>query len=152
VWLALASERGQVEVVEPARAPETPFAVRVQVRPPHRSQPVWGALVKGIFDAVICAFQAHTDTAVLPDVVARIATVLPAEPVEIEERLVDQRRAVLGVVQRLVSPYREDVKWDPPTTCALPASYFLLNRSVHAGRSGVSSSSSPADIADPQRR
>jgi hypothetical protein len=70
-------------------------------------------LVKGIFDGVICAFQAHTDTAVLPDVVARIATVLPAEPVEIEEHLIDQRRAVLGVVQRLVSPYREDVKWDP---------------------------------------
>jgi hypothetical protein len=88
-------------------------AVRVQVRPPHGSQPVWAGLVKGIFDGVICAFQSHTDTAVLPHVVARIATVLPAEPVEIEERLVDQRRAVLGVVQRLVSPYREDVKWDP---------------------------------------
>jgi hypothetical protein len=45
VWLALA--RGEVEVVDPARAPETPFAVRVQVRPPHGRQPRWGALVKG---------------------------------------------------------------------------------------------------------
>jgi hypothetical protein len=45
VWLALA--RGQVEVVEPARAPETPFAVIVQVRPPHRRQPVLGNLVRG---------------------------------------------------------------------------------------------------------
>jgi hypothetical protein len=45
--------------------------------------------------------------------VARIATVLAADPVEIEERLLDRRRAVLGVVQRLVSPYRGDVKWDP---------------------------------------
>jgi hypothetical protein len=35
---------------------------------------VLGGLVKGIFDGVICAFQAHTDTAVLPDVVARIAS------------------------------------------------------------------------------
>jgi hypothetical protein len=100
-------------VVEPAGAPEMPFAVRVQVRPPHGRQPVWGALVKGIFDGVICAFQAHIDTAVLPDIVARIATVLPADPLEIEERPLDQRRAVLGVVQRLVSPYRTDVKWDP---------------------------------------
>jgi hypothetical protein len=72
VWLALA--RRQVEVVEPACAPETPFAVRVQVRPRHGRQPVLGGLVKGIFDGVICAFQAHTDTAVLPDVVARIAS------------------------------------------------------------------------------
>ena len=69
--------------------------------------------MKGIFDGVICAFQAHTDTAVLPDVVARLATVLPADPEEIEEHLLDQRRAVLGVVPRLVSPYRAGVKWDP---------------------------------------
>jgi hypothetical protein len=111
VWLALA--RGQAEVVEPVGAPETPFAVRVQVRPPRGRQPVWGALVKGIFDGVICAFQAHTDTAILPDAVARIARVIPADPAEIQQRLLDRRRAVLGVVPRLVAPYREGVKWDP---------------------------------------
>jgi hypothetical protein len=112
VWLALA--RGRVEVVEPACAPETPFAVKVQVRPPRGRQPVWGGLVKGIFDGVICALQAHTDTTVLPEVVARLATILPADPVEIEEHLVDQRRAVLGVVPRLVKPYRDaGVQWYP---------------------------------------
>ena len=111
VWLALA--RGQVEVADPARAPETPFAVRVQVRPPHGHHPVWGGLVKGIFDGVVCAFQAHTDTAVLPDVVARLATVLPADSAEIEELLFDQRWAVLGVVPRLVRPYGDGVIWDP---------------------------------------
>jgi hypothetical protein len=111
VWLALA--RGEVKVAEPAAAPETPFAVRVQVRPPHGRQPVWGELVKGIFDGVICAFQAHTDTAVLPDVVARLGTVLPADPAEIEEHLLDQRRAVLGAVHKLVSPYQAGVKWNP---------------------------------------
>lgn len=62
VWLALA--RGDVAVFEPA-AHGTPFAVRVQVRPPLGKQSVWGGLVKGIFDGVISAFQAHTDTAVL---------------------------------------------------------------------------------------
>lgn len=110
VWLALAR---QVEVAEPACAPETPFAVRVQVRPPRGHQPVWAELVKGIFDGVICAFQAHTDTTVLPDVIARLAAVLPADPVEIKDLLLDQSRAVLPVVRRLVYPYRGDVKWDP---------------------------------------
>jgi hypothetical protein len=110
VWLALA--RGGVEVGEPA-APETPFAVRIQIRPPRGHQPVFGGLVKGIFDGVICAFQAHTDTTVLPEVVARLAKDLPAQTTELEGRLLDRRRAVLGAVHRLVSPYREGVKWDP---------------------------------------
>ena len=113
VWLALA--RRQVEVVKPvpARASDASFAVRVQIRAPRGRQPVWGNLVKGIFDGVICAFQAHTDMAVLPEVVARLAAALPADPVEIREHLLDQRRAVLDVVPRLVYPYRNGVKWDP---------------------------------------
>ena len=113
VWLALA--RRQIEVVKPVptRASDAPFAVKVQVRPPHVHQRVLGNLVKGIFDGVICAFQAHTDTTILPEVVARLATVVPADPAEIEELLLDQRRAVLGVVPRLVYPYRNGVKWDP---------------------------------------
>jgi hypothetical protein len=113
VWLALARERAQIEVVEPARPPEMPFAVRVQVRPPHGRQPVWGGMVKGIFDGVVCALQAHTDTAVLADVVARLAIVLPADPVEIEQLLLDQRQAILGVVPRLIRPYGDGVIWDP---------------------------------------
>ena len=110
VWRALA--RDHVEVVEPAAA-ETRFAVKVEVRPPLGRQPVRGDLVKGIFDGVICALQAHTDTVVLPEVVNRLAAVLSISPAEIEERLLDKSRAVLGVVPRLVSPYRNGVKWDP---------------------------------------
>jgi TPR repeat protein len=114
VWQALkrAQYRREVTVFEPA-APETPFAVRVQLRPPHGHQPVWGGLVKGIFDGVICAFQAHTDTTDLPEVVARLATMLSADPAEIEAWLLDQRFAVLGAAPRLVSPYQAGVKWDP---------------------------------------
>lgn len=101
VWLALV--RGQVAVVAPTCAPDTPFAVKVQVRQPQGRQRVLGGeLMKGIFDGVISAFQAHTDTAALPVVVERIAAVLHADPFEIEARLLDQRRAVLGVVPRLV--------------------------------------------------
>jgi hypothetical protein len=114
-WLALklTQARDQVEVFEPARAPGQPFAVRVQVRPPQGLQPVWCGLVKGIFDGVISAFQAHTDPTVLPDVAERLAKYLPAGPAEIAEVLLDQSRALLGVVPRLVYPYRGGVKWDP---------------------------------------
>ena len=112
VWLALA--RGHAEVIKLSRAPDAPFAVKVEIRPPRELQPrVNSDLVKGIFDGVICAFQAHTDATVLPVVVARLAAILPADPLEIRKHLADQRRAVLGVVPRLVYPYREGVKWDP---------------------------------------
>lgn len=69
--------------------------------------------MKGIFDGVVCAFQAHTDTAVLPEVTARLSKDIPLPPEMIEQRLLDQRHAVLGVVPRLVYPYRNGVKWDP---------------------------------------
>ncbi len=115
VWLALvrAYDRDKVDVAAPASAAETPFAVRVQVRPAHGRQPVWGGLVKGIFDGVISAFHAHIDTTALPHVVGQLANVLPAEPVEIEKHLLDQRRAALGVVHRLVKPFGQGVQWNP---------------------------------------
>jgi hypothetical protein len=134
VWLALA--RGEVEVIEPARAPETPFAVRVQVRPPHRRQLVLGGLVKGIFDGVICAFQAHIDTAVLPDVVARIATVLPAaDPVRSRSSCLINAGPCSASCSSSSTPTARTSRGTPRTTCALPASCSPLNRSVHAGRS-----------------
>ncbi|MDZ4268579.1 MAG: hypothetical protein U1D00_23290, partial [Mycobacterium sp.] len=111
VWLALS--RAQVDVATVARAPETPFAVRVQVRPPQGHRPVWGGLVKGTFDGVITAFQSLSDTTHLTEVATRISTVLSADVAEVEKHLLDRRRAVLGVVPRLASPYRNGVKWDP---------------------------------------
>ncbi|RDH76900.1 hypothetical protein DVS77_18885 [Mycolicibacterium moriokaense] len=111
VWLALA--RGDIAVFEPAREAEKPFALKIHVRPPRGRQPVWGGLLKGLFDGVICALQAHSDLTVISEVAARLAATLPAHPAEIEERLLDQHRAALGVVQRLVYPYRKGVKWDP---------------------------------------
>lgn len=110
VWLALS--RREVEVCESA-APDTPFAVRVEVRPPYGRRPVWGGLVKGIFDGVICAFQAHIDTPVPPEALERLAEYLPAAPEEIQKFLLNPDRAVLGEVPRLVSPYQRGVKWEP---------------------------------------
>ena len=61
---------------------------------------------------------------------ARLAAVLPADPVEIEELLLDRRRAVLGVVPRLVYPATRASSGTRRTTGALPASCSPLNRSV----------------------
>lgn len=93
----------------------TPFAVTVQIRGSHGRQPgVKSELVKAILDGVICALQAHTDTAVLPDVTARLAASLSAGPAEIEKYLIDRRRAVLGTVPRLVKRFgATGVQWNP---------------------------------------
>lgn len=113
VWLALARERARIEEFETAREPEMPFAVKVQVRAPHGLRRALGGSLKGIFDGVISAFQAHTDTTVLTDVATRLAAILPADPEEVEKHLADQRHAVLGDVHRLVSPYGKGVQWHP---------------------------------------
>jgi hypothetical protein len=111
VWLALS--RGQVQLADQPCSSEALFGVKIHLRPPLGREPVVGNLVKSVFDGVISAFQTQTDTTVLPDAAVRLAAVISAEAAEIENHLLDQRRAVLGVSRRLVSPYREGVKWDP---------------------------------------
>jgi hypothetical protein len=113
VWLALAAARNPIRDDASVGTIRRPFAVRVQIRPPRGRRPVWGGLVKGIFDGVICAFHSHADIAVLPEVATRLATALHAEPRQIANYLTERSSAVLGPVARLVSPYRDGVKWDP---------------------------------------
>lgn len=111
VWLAVV--RGQVKVAEPVCDRGTAFAVKVEVRPPHRHRRVLGNLVKGIVDGVVAAFQAHTDTTILQEAASRLATSLAADSAEIEHHLLDQRRAVLGSVPRLVRLSNDGVVWAP---------------------------------------
>jgi hypothetical protein len=111
VWLAV--WRGRAQPSSQTMAHDAVFGVRVEVRPPYGHEPVWGGLVKGIVDGVICAFNAHTDQTVLPEAVTRLATTLPAQPEEIDGYLRRKDWAVLGEVYRLVAPYRSGVKWDP---------------------------------------
>lgn len=113
VWLALSRARLQTNSTTPASAVKIPFGIRVEVRPPHGAPWIPGRLTKSLVDGVISAFQAHTDTVILPEVIVRLAKSLSVDPEEIQKHLLDQRHAVLGPTPRLVYPYRENVKWDP---------------------------------------
>jgi hypothetical protein len=110
--MALARRRGGNP--EPALTADNSFAVKVEIRPPHRSSTdLTAELVKGIIDGVVAAFQAHTDTSTSGEVAARLAKVLPADPAEIEALLLDHRWAVLGAVPRLVYLRGDAVQWNP---------------------------------------
>lgn len=52
-------------------------------------------------------------------VTEHLARVLDVEPGEIEQHLLEQRWAALSAAPRLVSPYREGVKWDPADHCCV---------------------------------
>jgi hypothetical protein len=111
VWLALS--RGERLVAALPVRPDTPFAVRVVVRPPTGVAAPLATLIKGIFDGVICAFQAHGDAMNVTEVAGRIAARGTASSTEVEDLLLDARHAVLGIAPQLVRPYRDGVKWDP---------------------------------------
>jgi len=111
VWLALA--RSDVEPSFPVVAPEAKFAVQVEVRPPVGKEWVLGKLVKPIFDGVICAFQAHTNTKDLTEITVRLAKDLPVYPEDLRRYLRDQCRAVLGSVPRLFLVHGAGVKGNP---------------------------------------
>lgn len=130
VWLAL--RRSEVEVFEPGHVPGAPFAVKIELQPPRKHQRGVGNLVKGTFDGVISAFQAHGNPSVVPEVSARLAAVLPAAPTEIQQYLLDERRAVLGRTARLVDLYREGVQWNP-TDHLCVAGELLLAESAGLG-------------------
>jgi hypothetical protein len=114
VWLALARRRIGEPEPRPALTAGTSFAVKAEIRPPYGKSPRLSAdLVKGIIDGVVSAFQAHTDTSTSGEVAARLANVLPADPAEIEDLLLERRWAVLGPVPRLVHLRDGGVQWNP---------------------------------------
>lgn len=93
-------------------APDTPFGVLIEVRAPYGREPVWGGLLKGIFDGVICALQAHSGP-VSTEVVKRLATDLAVTPEDIGSDLSNPAWNVLGTVAPLVSSFGRGVKWNP---------------------------------------
>ncbi|MGO9972243.1 MAG: ADP-ribosylglycohydrolase family protein [Solirubrobacteraceae bacterium] len=111
VWLALA--RTDVVVAATARARGALFSVRLEIRPARGRTAAPGALIKGIFDGVICAFQAQTDTSSLSELAARVASHVDATPEEIEKLLASEHKAVLGTVPRLLHAHGAGVQWAP---------------------------------------
>jgi hypothetical protein len=111
VWLGL--RRHHAYIAGTPRAPRTPFAVRVAIRPPRGVVPRLGYLVKGIVDGVVCALQAHTDRSSVGEVATRVSYSIGATPHEIETLLVRHDRAVLGVVPRLLHKRGAGVIWAP---------------------------------------
>lgn len=111
IWLALS--RAPIDVASPGRGPDVAFAVYVAIRPPRGYPAVLGYFLKGIIDGVVCAFQAHTNRADVGELAARVSRVLPAAADEIEALLLDQDKAVLGIVQRLLHKRGDGVQWAP---------------------------------------
>ncbi|TMS54805.1 hypothetical protein [Mycobacterium sp. DBP42] len=134
IWLALARNPGQLYA--PCRAPGTPYVLKVEVRAPRGRHPVWGALVKSIFDGVICAHQAHTDTETVPVVADRIAAALGEAPEEIAKLLLDQRRNAIGLVPKLVKPFGAGVQWHPSDEMCVAGELLAAESSDQQGRTG----------------
>jgi hypothetical protein len=100
VWIALA--RTPAQIASSGRLPGTPFLVRVTIRAPKGKTARLGGVVKSIIDGVVCAFQAHTDRSNAAQLAARVSRNVSASPQEVEVLLLDQRKAVLGAVPRLL--------------------------------------------------
>ena len=111
VWLALA--RTTTTIASPGIPNAAPFAVRLTIRPPRSTTPALGALVKGVVDGVVSAFQAHCDGSNLVELATRLARVIPASPEEIQALLTSEDKAVLGAVPRLLHIRGAGVQWAP---------------------------------------
>jgi hypothetical protein len=111
VWYAL--QRANVEVTRPAREPDTPFAVRVSVRAPLSTRPTLARALKSVFDGVICAFQAHSDTSDITELAAHVARKLGADQRDVQTILLSGQHAALGTRSRLLHRRGEGVQWAP---------------------------------------
>jgi hypothetical protein len=111
VWLAL--RRGVVTRENRRFDLEAPFSVGLVLRPPAGSIAAPAALIKGLVDGVICAFQSHRDIDTVVDVAQRLARTLPADEEEIQHELLGRRPPVLGAVRRLVHARGSGVAWAP---------------------------------------
>lgn len=111
VWWSLV--QAEAEVNSSARAPEAPFAVRLGLHPPGQARIPTVALVKGLFDGVVCAFQAHRDRGTSAEMAELLSQIVDGQPVAIAKHLVSERQAVLGAVQRLVHGRGAGVQWAP---------------------------------------
>ena len=81
--------------------------------------PVLGRLVKGIFDGVVCAFQSHTDTTTTRELANRLSRNVSAPVAEIEQLLLNDDKAVVGSLPRLLHIRGDGVIWSPADDCCV---------------------------------
>lgn len=110
VWLAL--RRFGAEVNWPARAAGQEFAIDLRLTVPADSRPLGAELVKGLFDGVTCALQAHAGPE-LDELSAMLARRIPAPQDELRRLLVDDDQAVLGTSASLLHQRGGGVQWSP---------------------------------------
>jgi len=111
-WLAV--HRSDVDVGDRRIAPDAPFGVFLSLEPPlGRHTAARPELTKALVDGVVAAFQAQRETATVDEAAARLAGGLLEGPRRIAEMLLDERRAVLGVVDRLIHLRGAGVQWNP---------------------------------------
>ena len=110
---ALKLKQAEIDVASPPRQPDIPFAVLVTIRAPLSNRPTLGRLVKGIFDGVVSAFQAHGNTSGAAELAALVSRTLQTDLADIQTLLVGQRQAALGTQPRLLHRRGDGVQWSP---------------------------------------
>ncbi len=70
-------------------------------------------MVKSVFDGVVSAFQAHSDTSGITELAARVSRTLQADPADIQALLIDPQQAALGAKPRLLHRRGQGVQWSP---------------------------------------
>ena len=112
VWLAI--HHAAAETASQPAVPATPFAVFLTLSYPRtRSVGADPELVKAIVDGTVAAFQAHGDHAVITQIAARLAIATGQPTGLIAQALLDDKRAVLGMTDRLVHLRGTGVQWNP---------------------------------------
>jgi hypothetical protein len=112
VWLAIHHAAAETAGQSAARA--TPFAVFLTLGYPRTKTVGAGPeLVKALIDGTVAAFQAHGDQASAAVIAARLAVVIGQPAGLIAQALLNDRRAVLGVTDRLVYSRGTGVQWNP---------------------------------------
>jgi hypothetical protein len=112
VWLAI--HRTEVQTARAAIGPTTPFAVFLTLEYPRiKTVGADPELVKALIDGTVAAFQAHGDPASAAEIAARLAVTTGRQARLIEQALLDDARAVLGLGPRLVCLRGTGVQWNP---------------------------------------
>jgi len=82
-------------------------------------------VAQGLLDGVVCAFQVHWDHRTVDAMASRLAKHIDAPGPAIAAQLVDERRAVLGGLRRLVHARGKGVQWRPDDHLLVAGSLLL---------------------------